>query len=144
MSAKHTPAPWEYSGGAIFGVSPLNARVRLADIVFHNRLNRIDSEANARLIAKSPELHAFAALIARMLLAGEDQDGRPYEQSDEDAQDTLASLITKARGLIGIAGPGKPICAHFQSDGRGCCINCNNFHGPDDSNQTEGHSHEAR
>lgn len=56
MSAKHTPGPWEFSGDGIFGISPLNARVRLADICFHNRLNRIDSEANARLIAAAPEL----------------------------------------------------------------------------------------
>lgn len=64
MRGKHTPGPWELSGDGIFAVSVLNARVRLADIVFHNRLNRIDAKANGLLIAAAPD---YAAAVEQML-----------------------------------------------------------------------------
>lgn len=58
---KHTPGPWEYSGGGIWGASPFGARVRLADITFHNSINAIDGNANGALIASAPDL--LAALV---------------------------------------------------------------------------------
>lgn len=84
-----------------------------------------------KLLAHADQLSAFVQFIACLLLDGEDDDGHAYEQKDDDAQDTLANLIGKARQITGIKGPGKPVCANFQDDGRGCCRNCGHFHGPD-------------
>jgi hypothetical protein len=52
----HTSGPWQYSDGSIWGTSPWNARVRLADIRTHAPMNGINSQANANLIAASPAL----------------------------------------------------------------------------------------
>jgi hypothetical protein len=101
---------------------------------------RCHTEADRDALLKMGQAHeglnAFAALVARLLLDGEAQDDgegglEALQQSDDDAQDTLRSLITKARALTGIEGPGKPVCENFQSDGRGCCRHCDHFHGPD-------------
>lgn len=57
MMKKHTPGPWEVSGGdGIWAVSPWNARFRLATVTKPSPMNGIDWEANARLIAAAPEL----------------------------------------------------------------------------------------
>lgn len=92
MSMKHTPGPWEYSGGGIWGVSPFNARVRLADITFHNSINRIDSEANGRLMAAAPDLLA-AAIRAKELLKPE-----VTKEPDRTIFWELAAAIAKAGG----------------------------------------------
>lgn len=57
-NTKHTPGPWELSEGntSLWAKSPWNARVRIAEIKRHSPMNGIDSDANARLIAASPEL----------------------------------------------------------------------------------------
>ncbi len=95
----HTPGPWEYSGGGIWGKSPLNARVRLADITFHNSINAIDSEANARAMAATPEL-----LAALLPFAGLPELA-PYEtEVPNDSQVTIhCHLGDVRRALAAIA-----------------------------------------
>ena len=58
--SQHTSGPWELSehNTSLWAKSPLNARVRIANVVTHSKMNGIDHEANARLIAAAPELLA--------------------------------------------------------------------------------------
>ena len=60
-----------------------------------------DSEvdANARLIALSPDLYAFAAMIARMTQDGEEVDGEEFVMENDDAVATVNDLIDQARTL---------------------------------------------
>ena len=76
MSAARTiPGPWEISGGAIWGVSPWNARVRIAQVTHFSPMNGIDSDGHERQIAAVPELlaacqsqlQAIDALMARLI-----------------------------------------------------------------------------
>lgn len=74
----HTPGPWEYSGGGIWGNSPWNARVRLADITFHNSINGIASDANGRLIAAAPELFDVLVDLVNLIDDARKQDSGAY------------------------------------------------------------------
>lgn len=67
---KHTPAPWNISDGSIWANSPLNARIRIADIRKHASMNNIDSEANALLIAAAPELLESAKRLLEIFDSG--------------------------------------------------------------------------
>jgi hypothetical protein len=58
-----------------------------------------EAKANARLIALSPDLHAFAAMIARMTQDGEEVDGEEFVMENDDAVDTVNDLIDQARAL---------------------------------------------
>ena len=65
MSNKNElPTSWELSGRSIWGVSPFNARVRLAVLVKHADANRIDSEGAGRLMAAAPTLKKALEEIA--------------------------------------------------------------------------------
>ena len=65
----HTSGPWETSEGSssIWAKSPLNARVRLADVIQHSSMNGIDSNANAQLMASAPDLLAACKCILAAL-----------------------------------------------------------------------------
>jgi len=65
-----TAGPWEASKGAIWAISPWNARVCIASATTFSPMNAIDTEANARLIAAAPELLAFAEWINRRSIDG--------------------------------------------------------------------------
>lgn len=95
----HTPGPWELSEGntSIWGISPLNARVRLANIQKHSPMNGIDWEANARLIAAAPEmlaaLHEARAYIDTVI----ELDGSVNDENGAMLR-MLNILIAKAEG----------------------------------------------
>lgn len=59
IESKHVQTPWELSDGdtSIWGTSPLNARVRIADIRQHSPMNGIDNKATARLIVRAVNSH---------------------------------------------------------------------------------------
>ena len=96
----HTPGPWEYSGGGIWGRSPWNARVRLADITFHNSINGIASDANGQLMAAAPILLdaaktalAFAEYELELRKPSCDPEYIKYAQT---AVDELTAAIARA------------------------------------------------
>jgi len=108
-AAKHTPGPWSVadSGGADNGryvVGPNDDQPGdrlIADCYGDSALDLglpsvAEMRANARLIARSPELYAFAALIARMKTEEEFGDDAP---PSEDWISTLNDLIAQARVL---------------------------------------------
>lgn len=70
----HLPAPWELSEGdtSIWAVSPLGARVRIANVIKHCSANGINHHANAHLMKASPNLLNAAK---QMLAAWEEQFG---------------------------------------------------------------------
>lgn len=57
---KYLRGPWELSENntSVWAKSPLNARVRIANIIQHAPMNGIDHNANARLIAHAPDMLA--------------------------------------------------------------------------------------
>lgn len=77
QTGQHTPGPWKLSEGdtALWGTSPLRARVRLANIIRHAPMNGIDSEANARLIAAAPELLEALQGLLRVIDAEQEACG---------------------------------------------------------------------
>ena len=56
MKTQHTPT-LSYSDGSLWGISPLNAKVRLADMRKHLPINGIDQEANAAFIVSAVNTH---------------------------------------------------------------------------------------
>lgn len=90
MTDKHTPGPWRVCRAnpspttgewLIAGIGP----GYLAEV---RDLGRGQCEANARLIAKAPELHALALRIARL-----------NRDAGEIGAGMLASLVDEARRL---------------------------------------------
>ena len=90
MTDKHTPGPWRVCRAnpspttgewLIAGIDP----GYLAEV---RDLGRGQCEANARLIAKAPELHALALRIARL-----------NRDAGEIGAGMLASLVDEARRL---------------------------------------------
>lgn len=97
-----TARNWEVSGDAIWGWSPLNARVRLATIIQHSSMNGIDSVAVARLMVSARELDAAAGIaITALAFAQEDAQRRgdavAYAQNTA-AKEALIAAQNKARG----------------------------------------------
>jgi len=69
MSAQHTPGPWgatnAHTGPTFWRVEPFSADYLNDGWVIANEIHGPDGEANARLIAASPDLYeALASLIA--------------------------------------------------------------------------------
>ncbi|HCE08728.1 MAG TPA: hypothetical protein DEQ40_09045, partial [Oxalobacteraceae bacterium] len=95
-----------YSVHAIWNSGPLNGVEFCGLARLPADRGDAELEANAQLIARAPDLRAFAELVARMLLDGETDDGHAYDPTAIDDRDTLESLIVKARELTGIEGPG--------------------------------------
>ena len=73
---KFTQGPWEVSESntSIWGISPWNARVRLANVIKHSEMNGIDYAANARLIAASPRMFDVLQLAIRSLAVAVNND----------------------------------------------------------------------
>lgn len=63
----------------------------------------------------------------------EDYDPTPQEPGDGPGDNRCGheASIEAAKRAIDEFEDDKPVCAHFQSDGRDCCRNCGHFHGPD-------------
>jgi len=63
--SEHTPGPWEASSLGIWAKSPWNARVCLAQAHNFSPMNKVDSAANARLMAAAPDLlDALKAVVS--------------------------------------------------------------------------------
>jgi hypothetical protein len=97
-SITHTPGPWGIAAdGAV--ISQTTGK----EIHWPRDASKEDG-ANARLIAASPELYEFAAMIARMTQDGEEVDGEEFVLENDDAVDTVndfhqaRALAAKARG----------------------------------------------
>lgn len=68
MSAGFTQGPWELSAaGAVWGISPWNARVCLANVTDFSPMNGIDSKANGRLIEAAPDMYAELSACMQFL-----------------------------------------------------------------------------
>jgi len=92
----HTKGPWELSEGntSVWAVSPMNARVRIADVKQHSPMNGINNEANARLIATAPDL--LEALEG--LLSLHDPDGKFQPSHYKPFLSAAKTAIAKAKG----------------------------------------------
>lgn len=89
---KHTPGPWELSEGetSVWAKSPLNARVRIANIVTHSPMNGIDFQANACLIAAAPSLlEALRAAHGKLLLLNALQTAHVCNQAIKKAMGNI-------------------------------------------------------
>lgn len=91
---KHTPGPWEYESGSIW--SDLAGRIGRAD-----RDNPTtcptERDANARLMAASPELLAACELALRIL----DRDGLQHIRGEawtDGERERLELAVAKAKG----------------------------------------------
>jgi len=97
----HTAGPWEVSSGDIWAVSPWNARVKIASVTRFASMNGINADANARLIATSPDL--LEALKGLVRINEQHNEaiskiiGRPFGWKDEYLTAARAA-IAKAEG----------------------------------------------
>ena len=103
---KHTQGPFRVSSegyicSELSGYVPLVTPFREdAHRDQHGATTR-EALANARLFAAAPDLLEALESIARMTLDGETlEDGAVYEQSIDDAFDTLSSVIKLSRQAI--------------------------------------------
>lgn len=81
---------WEVSAGTvIWGISPLNARVKLAEVTRFSPMNGIDSPRIARLMSASPELLKLAQRVAAL-----------NPNVAEIGAGMLASLVEDARAAV--------------------------------------------
>jgi len=80
IMTKHTPT-LSYSDGSLWGISPLNARVRLADMRKHSPMNGIDQEANAAFIVRACNAHEGLVEALEYLLASEHHPGVAREMA---------------------------------------------------------------
>jgi hypothetical protein len=95
---QHTPGPWIIPDGKQL-ISAKGADCGRFTICVMNNHHRPEQSANARLIALSPDLYAFAAMIARMTQDGEEVDGEEFVMENDDAVATVNGLIDHARSL---------------------------------------------
>jgi len=97
-SIQHTPGPWTIkSTGDYQEIHP--ADNKFFTIAKVTGFDSHEANANARLIALSPDLYAFAAMIARMTQDGEEVDGEEFVMENDDAVATVYGLIDQARAL---------------------------------------------
>jgi hypothetical protein len=93
----HTQGDWYAEDGFVFADNGL----RIADCHCDDQPRAHDEiDANARLIATSPQRDAFIHLIAGMTKDGEDD----FILGNDDAVDALHALIDKARTLASATG----------------------------------------
>ncbi len=95
---QHTPGPWIIPEGKQL-ISAKDADCGRFTICVMKNNHRPEQTANARLIASSPDLYAFAAMIARMTQDGEEVDGEEFILENDDAVATVYDLIDQARAL---------------------------------------------
>jgi len=95
---KFTPGPWELSENkmSLWAISPLNARVRIAEIRKHSPLNGIDYCANADLIAASPEL--YQTLIDLLEHAETQSEAVGFSRADTAIYNRCRAVLAQARG----------------------------------------------
>ena len=90
MTDKHTPGPLEVYLNRVVADWDNDGMTVIAEAPFYwnRKCLRPQGEANARLIAKAPELHALALRIARL-----------NRDAGEIGSGMLASLVDEARRL---------------------------------------------
>lgn len=103
MITPHTQGPWHVNNdlsihGCRLVYGPDGYLVADAGRIPKREMD--ETIANARLIASAPDLHRFAAAIARMTQDQEEVDGEEFDMTSDDAVETLNSLISEARELI--------------------------------------------
>jgi hypothetical protein len=67
MTTKHTPAPWQIDGGTfVYALGPggTNKFFTSVQAAGPERIGELEKEANARLIAASPMMYDFIAMLA--------------------------------------------------------------------------------
>jgi hypothetical protein len=110
VTVLHTRGPWAVSKNSTgrritnqTGVVICNAVLRNQGGPKHKAYLKCveEAEANARVIALSPELLDFAAMIARLSL---DSDPGIISQDHDDDAEVLERLIVSARALVAKAG----------------------------------------
>ena len=71
--SKHTKGPWVANGTNVFGPNSNSNRICRAqkELAFQVRISSSEAEANAKLIAASPELLNLAKQIAPMIKSGQ-------------------------------------------------------------------------
>lgn len=84
-NTKHTPGPWHTDGKDVWVENGLN--VDQASIT-----RRVDTEANARLIAAAPELLDALQMLANKVF------GHGYGEPTEDDRQRIIALLNKATG----------------------------------------------
>lgn len=99
MAELRIAANWEVSGTSIWGVTPLNARVRIADVTLLAPSNGVNWVQHANLIAAAPDMLAALRSIsrkARALADDRDTHNRGFWVACADEAD---AAIAKAEGL---------------------------------------------
>ena len=96
MSGSTIPGPWEFSGGAIWGVSPWNARVRIADVTLFSSMTGIDSVAHMHRISAVPEM--FEAIEAIEFALSQGMPAAMVLDENSPIRDCLRAAYAKAKG----------------------------------------------
>ena len=98
--SKHTAGPWELSEGntSVWAVSPLHARIRIANIIKHASANGIDHNANACLIAAAPDLFQNLKGLLAWIEATKKTPGCAMFMPDKKYLETAYAAIAKAEG----------------------------------------------
>ena len=89
--SKHTPGPWEVSGGT----SDFDIMVEVDGLGWHEVAMSVDTEANARLIAAAPDLLEVVRMVVR---SRDDADaaGDHYAELPTHVTDAARAAIEKA------------------------------------------------
>jgi hypothetical protein len=95
-AAQTIPGPWEVSDGAIWGVSPWNARVRIAQVTHFSPMNGIDSAGHERQIAAAPEMLIALQGLLHMLETDDGDEVQAWKQSLANARAAIAKATGSA------------------------------------------------
>lgn len=95
-AAKHIAGPWEVADGAVWGTSPWNARVRIAQVTHFSPMNGIDSAAHERLIATSPEM--FEALEAIEFALSQGMPAAMVLDENSPIRDCIRAAVAAVKG----------------------------------------------
>jgi hypothetical protein len=96
VSAHAIPGPWEVSADGIWGVSPWNARVRIASVTSFSPMNGIDSAAHTHRISAVPEM--FEAIEAIEFALSQGMPAALVLDENSPIRDCLRAAYAKAKG----------------------------------------------
>jgi hypothetical protein len=96
MSGSTIPGPWDVSVGSIWGTSPWNARVRIAEVTHFSPMNGIDSVAHMHRISAVPEM--FEAIEAIEFALGQGMPAAMVLDENSPIRDCLRAAYAKAKG----------------------------------------------
>lgn len=103
MKAEYTPGPWKAKISGEFSEVTYRSGVVVGWKGF-DMGPRGRRAANARLIAKAPEMHALLKTIAKIRLDGEEDPETEceVEMDIDSAFGLLSDIVTQARSLLGM------------------------------------------